>query len=182
MEPLARDDGPKCPACRETPLRGDNEKGVCGYCQARGVLANPLAPEAAPRGRLESTRRSVTKSRRQLRPFVESSRHGLPLEDLAGVTRWRPRRRAECEGAPRPCPFVGCKWHLYLDVTHCGSITYNFPGRELWELEETCALDVADRGGITLERVGELINVTRERIRQLETRGLLELRKLQPEE
>jgi DNA-directed RNA polymerase sigma subunit (sigma70/sigma32) len=52
-----------------------------------------------------------------------------------------------------------------------GAITINFPDREPWELEETCALDVAERGGETLERIGELINLTRERVRQLEVIG-----------
>ena len=44
---------------------------------------------------------------------------------------------------------------------------------------ETCALDIADRGGITLEEVGEIMNLTRERIRQVEVRGLLKLKMLQ---
>ena len=35
-----------------------------------------------------------------------------------------------------------------------GSIKLNFPDKEIWELEETCALDVAEKGGITLEEVG----------------------------
>ena len=34
------------------------------------------------------------------------------------------------------------------------------------------SLDVADRGGITLEEVGAILNLTRERIRQVEVRGL----------
>jgi DNA-directed RNA polymerase sigma subunit (sigma70/sigma32) len=45
-------------------------------------------------------------------------------------------------------------------------------------LPESCALDIADRGGITLEEVGEIMNLTRERIRQLETRGLAKLKAL----
>ncbi len=45
---------------------------------------------------------------------------------------------------------------------------------------ETCALDVADRGGITLEEVGEIMNLTRERIRQVEVRGLLKLKMSSP--
>ena len=44
------------------------------------------------------------------------------------------------------------------------------------EMSETCALDVADRGGITLEEVGEILNLTRERIRQVEVKGLQKLR------
>jgi DNA-directed RNA polymerase sigma subunit (sigma70/sigma32) len=42
-------------------------------------------------------------------------------------------------------------------------------------MRETCSLDVADRGGITLEEVGEILNLTRERIRQVEVRGLRKL-------
>jgi DNA-directed RNA polymerase sigma subunit (sigma70/sigma32) len=62
---------------------------------------------------------------------------------------------------------------LYLDVNpETGSIKLNFPDKEVWELEETCALDVAERGGITLEEVGEILNLTRERIRQLEVTAL----------
>jgi len=74
---------------------------------------------------------------------------------------------------PRPCLYVSCRHHLYLDVnTQTGSVKFNFPDKEVWELEETCALDVAERGGITLEEVGKIMNLTRERIRQIEIIGL----------
>jgi hypothetical protein len=56
-----------------------------------------------------------------------------------------------------------------------GSIKLNFPDLEVWEMPETCALDVAERGGITLEEVGEILNLTRERIRQVEVHGLEKL-------
>lgn len=89
----------------------------------------------------------------------------------------RPQTRGECEGVARPCPFVSCKHHLYLDVNpETGSLRLTFPDREVHELEETCSLDVAERDGATLEQVGELVNLTRERIRQIEVRGLVKLR------
>ena len=89
----------------------------------------------------------------------------------------RPRTRAECRDMPRPCPYVSCKHHLYLDVNpHTGSIKLNFPDLEPWELAHTCALDVADEGSRTLEEIGEITNLTRERVRQVEVRGLLELK------
>ena len=92
------------------------------------------------------------------------------------VDHERPMLRAHCEGAERPCPFVSCKHHLYLDVNpETGSIKLNFPDIEVWEMTETCALDVAERGGVTLEEVGEIMNLTRERIRQLEMSGLSKL-------
>jgi hypothetical protein len=99
------------------------------------------------------------------------------------MERLRPRTRAECANGPRPCMFVSCKHHLYLDVNPAtGSIKLNFPDKEIWELEETCALYVADRGGITLEEVGTIMNLTRERIRQVETRGLMKLRAIAEDE
>jgi hypothetical protein len=89
----------------------------------------------------------------------------------------RPKTRSECSGMPRPCPFVSCKHHLYLDVNpETGSIKLNVPDLEVWEMKDTCSLDVADKNGITLEEVGEIMNLTRERIRQVEVRGLLKLK------
>ncbi len=89
----------------------------------------------------------------------------------------RPKVRSDCANMPRPCPFVSCIHHLYLDVNPAtGDIKLNFPHLEVWEMEDTCALDVADRGGITLEEVGAILNLTRERIRQVEVRGLYKIR------
>ena len=91
----------------------------------------------------------------------------------------RPKLREDCAQAERPCPFVSCKHHLYLDVSaRTGAIKLNFPDLEVWEMTETCALDVADRGGTTLEEVGAIMNLTRERIRQVEVKGLAKLEAL----
>ncbi len=88
----------------------------------------------------------------------------------------RPRTRNQCQNMPRPCLYVSCRHHLYLDINvDTGSVKYNFPNKEVWELEETCALDVAERGGATLEEIGDIMNLTRERVRQLETDGLKNL-------
>jgi hypothetical protein len=100
---------------------------------------------------------------------------------LAEVIALRPVVRGDCVGGERPCGWVSCRWHLYLDVsptTH--SIKVNFPHLEVWEMPETCALDVADRAGKTLEDVGEVANLTRERIRQLEDETLARLRESFP--
>ena len=102
------------------------------------------------------------------------------LAELDAAAIERPRTRHEClqgDNAERPCPFVSCEYHLYLDVDEeHGSIKENFPDLEVWEMPETCALDVADRGGVVLEELGALMNLTRERIRQVETKALARVR------
>jgi hypothetical protein len=149
-------------------------------------MAAPVAgaEEAEGAGR----RRSKTMSRKEIaRDLRRQRQSGMVDPELDAVIReieeHRPRERAECATGPRPCMFISCKHHLYLDVNpSTGSIKLNFPDKEVWELENTCALDVADRGGITLEEVGAIMNLTRERIRQVETRGLLKLRAIAEDE
>lgn len=90
----------------------------------------------------------------------------------------RPRTWGECrETNEQPCPFVSCRHHLYLDVNpETGSITLNFPDLEPWELNHSCALHAAEMGAHQLEAVGARMNLTRERIRQLERIGLHKLK------
>lgn len=104
-------------------------------------------------------------SRRRL--AVEGRANPSPLEVQ------RPSTRADClaggSNAERPCPFVSCRHHLALEVRKTGSIIFTFAEElDLEQQPETCALDVADQGAHTLEEVGRLLNVSRERIRQLE--------------
>jgi len=102
---------------------------------------------------------------------------------MAELDASRPKTRGDCAEGERPCPYVSCKYNLYVDVNpRTGSVKMNFPDKELWELAETCALDVADRAGITLEEVGVIMNLTRERVRQLEMRGLAKLRVIADDE
>jgi hypothetical protein len=100
----------------------------------------------------------------------------------------RPTSRGDCQAREegsldddehafmlRPCPYVGCRHHLYLDVSRSGSIKLNFPDIEPEDLHlmpETCTLDLADRGTLTLEETGQKMNLTRERVRQVEEKVL----------
>jgi len=86
----------------------------------------------------------------------------------------RPRTRADCEHGIRPCPYALCVHNLYLDVSKTGAIIYNFPRLEPEEMpaDKSCVLDLAALGGLTLEEVAELTNLTRERVRQIEKRAL----------
>src|ERR1700712_3156790 len=48
---------------------------------------------------------------------------------------YKPATRAECAEGPRPCPYVSCKHHLFIDVSpRTGAIKLNFPDLEVWEL------------------------------------------------
>jgi hypothetical protein len=95
----------------------------------------------------------------------------------------RPVTRADCVAGERPCLFVSCKHHLYLDVSpRTGAIKLNFPDLEVSEMSETCVLDIADRGGTPIEELGTIMNLTRERVRQVEIRALASLAALRDNE
>ncbi|MFM2152042.1 MAG: hypothetical protein RL199_477 [Pseudomonadota bacterium] len=137
-----------------------------------GPVARAVEPEDDDRvrGRTLSRKQMTRDLRRQQREGIVDPEEQALRDELEAM---RPSSRSQCANGPRPCFFVSCKYHLYLDVNpRTGSVKLNFPDKELWELTETCALDVADRGGITLEEVGGIMNLTRERVRQVETRGL----------
>lgn len=129
---------------------------------------------ARRRYRPEHEARPTTISTRRMQREAKRRRSDELLRVL--VDDDRPRKRSECRGAARPCMYVSCRFNLYLDVNeHTGSIKINHPDREPWELAETCALDVAERGAHTYEAIGRVLNVTRERARQLEESALLKL-------
>lgn len=88
-----------------------------------------------------------------------------PVED-------RPRTRGECAGGPRPCPLVGCRHHTAVEVTPVGSLVEVRPGQPVEESTASCSLDIADDGPKTLEQVGAVLNMTRERTRQVEEKAL----------
>lgn len=165
------------------PLNGQ-QGGAVQVDDFEGSLARALeesidpADEDAPRRRRSRSRARTISIRRLSKSELNRGKALYPEMDY-----WRPDSRAECINMERPCPFVSCKYHLYIDVHPVrGSIKINFPDVEVWELTETCALDVADRGGITLEEVGEIMNLTRERVRQVETQGLSKLQEMGDDE
>lgn len=83
-----------------------------------------------------------------------------------------PRYRSECRDGPRPCVWARCRYHLYVDVSlTTGSLKLNFPHLDMEAIPSTCALDVADAGATTLEETGRFMNLTRERVRQIEVRA-----------
>lgn len=147
-------------ACRED-LAGDHVDDVTR------VPCTSAAREAARRDdKAQSHKRTWSQralGRKSLVSLVTFSPEDAPP---------RPMRRADCIDGPRPCPWLSCRHHLALDVGSSGSITVYPPADEDGELAleamaDTCSLDVADRGEHTLEEVGEVLGVVRERVRQI---------------
>lgn len=132
------------------------------------------------------------------------------------VESLRPKTRADCVNGPRPCPWIGCRYHMAITVdVERGSIKETFPQLEIVSRPEgdglvvleqvvgTCALDVVAKhddgtGGIgglvalyqaaisgkplgqtpgaTIEEVGRSLNLSVERIRQLASGAMQEVR------
>lgn len=101
-----------------------------------------------------------------------SKRDRWPTE--AGMDRLACGHRiSEAIARSRPCVFVACRLNLFLDVNEdTGAIKLNFPQLDPDQMTVSCVDDVAQRGGVTLEEVGAIVNLTRERVRQIEVRGL----------
>lgn len=142
-----------------------------------GTVSEPEPEPELSRDQRRSRRQREVRSRtisvkRLSKAALEAGRQAYP----EATEHLRPRTRSECVNGARPCPFVSCVHHLYLDVSEStGGIKINFPDLEPEDMAESCALDVADRGGSTLEEVGAILNLTRERVRQVEVKGLTRL-------
>lgn len=62
------------------------------------------------------------------------------LEQLVDV--FRPARRRDCEAAPRPCPWVSCRYHLFRErEDEFGALVESELPIDAWG--DTCTLDVA---------------------------------------
>jgi hypothetical protein len=128
------------------------------------------SPEDRRRPEVRTTRkelpRPVSIHVRKLRTLNKLERDKYP-EVYSGY--WRPIIREDCRGVERPCPFVGCRHNLYLDVNRTGALKMNFPHLEPWEMppDKSCALDIAEEEGeITFDHLGLLMNMCKERISQ----------------
>lgn len=104
----------------------------------------------------------------------------------------RPEKRGACMNGLRPCPWIGCRYHLIWETAEAAQMWGRYPGwslplgrsqarvwgKERWgderivdylmHMPETCVLDVADEGGVTLETVAQIMGITKERVRQIE--------------
>lgn len=105
--------------------------------------------------------------------------HRLLYPEADAIQALRPKTRGDCKDSIRPCPWVGCRHHLYLNVNEdTGSMTQNFPKTPVWDLTESCSLDLADANpdGLKLESMAGFMELTKERIRQIEEQAKDQLR------
>lgn len=82
------------------PARGRSRSGSASPAPAPSAAVTPTAGSAAPR-----TTSSSTTARDHERETIRA---------LLAIPR--PRTRGDCLTMPRPCPWVGCRHHLLLDV------------------------------------------------------------------
>lgn len=84
-----------------------------------------------------------------------------PFEEKVRLPLVRPKTRGECADVPRPCPFVSCRHHLYLDVDRLGNIAEH--AADPLEMEASCSLDVADEEEpMGLVEIGRLIGINKQ--------------------
>lgn len=160
-------EGVSCVECR----RVFKTVGGMGHHKCPGAAGIGTTRESQRSGRKRAVRSTTISVKRMTKREQELGELLYPKTD-----HYKPKSRAECP-TDRPCPFVSCKYHLFLDVSpRTGSIKLNFPDLEPEELRNSCVLDVADRGGETLEEVGAILNVTRERMRQIEVAAFEKMR------
>ena len=131
-----------------------------------------------PRGRAKQPTTNAAREARYRRRLAVGAWERLEPDadpaELGELENLRPRSRAACARGLRPCPWVGCRWHLAL--VSLDPLLILDPSTML----HTCALDVADKGGQTLEEVAQIYGLSRERIRQIEERMLERLRPRAP--
>lgn len=146
---------------------GEDEDAKVGAEEERTVGDEALVVE-----RVRPRTEPISRLRRNFRHLAKS----LYGEELGEQEEWlarnRPRKRGECPQF-RPCPFLLCRNHLYLDVHQStGALKFNFPDVNPTEMPFSCSLDVAGEGRHTLEEVAAFLNMTRERVRQIEASAL----------
>jgi hypothetical protein len=144
-------------------VEGHEGESVPNTARPRGTLG--FAPKPKSLGVAPLTRRE-----RAEKEAIDAD------PELLTMLAARPKTRGECVDGPRPCPWASCRYHLGFDITDRGAVQRRFPHLELEELRETCALDVADRGGVTLEEIGQLSNVSMQAASQTAEGALAEIR------
>lgn len=123
--------------------------------------------------RIRPVRAHTVSSKKTTKRELTMLRERADLDLALAGDFFSPTTRGDCAKVARPCPHVSCKFNLYLDVNpKTGAVKFNFPDIEPEEMTHSCVLDVTDTGYQTLEQVAIIMNMTRERIRQVEVTAM----------
>lgn len=162
----------------DIPAEADAQVRFCKTCRAEIIRASDREKSRRRLGGDRYRHGKRTESLASLgKKKIAAGRALYP--EMPGIDYQRPRTRGDCVDGPRPCPFVSCRHHLYLEATPSGSVIYNFPDHDPDEIPQTCSLDVVDEG-VTLAVVADALNLTREAARQIEERVFSKLRVAYP--
>jgi len=168
---------------------GKVEIRTCIVCGRRLPLGLPRGTEIC----------STACNRLRVRPEV-CRRLGVIVETLRTMPReiavdreehgwladaeWEPGDCPRLHDDHRPCIHVGCRYHLHGEVSAAGSLRITASWQAALESDEplddcgleTCVLDARSDDDRSLDRIGSVFGITRERVRQIEEHALARLR------
>jgi hypothetical protein len=75
-----------------------------------------------------------------------------------------------------PCPFVSCEFHLHVDVHRTGDEVGMIEVFDTIDIAHTCALDIADEGGLRRKEIAPVLGVTEDRTLAMEKEFLGRMR------
>lgn len=189
-EPPARVPAPPRPrsAPKELPVIGFLFDELAPQIRSKRVkVSAPRELRAGDRPQSLGTARLTRKERQAMR--VDE----WLLEVEGGVKLGPPPTFGDCPKGG-PCVRVGCRHTLLIEIgeprgRRAPPVKLNHPGREPGDLKETCSLRVAEAADqrrttkksfgepvMSCEEVAELLNLTPERIRQIETEAKAKLK------
>lgn len=158
--------------CKRFPARWSKR---CSY--HRNALMEQMAEARKNRVALalqrEKAKEEVSMSRKKF--VFDASREELVAAEK--MLSAKPKTRADCPPANEPCPYLNCRYHLWVDVTRKGEVRES---RVFGDLEHTCALNEVDKVGSdksTLETVSQAMHCSRQRIDQLVQEALKKARR-----
>lgn len=82
----------------------------------------------------------------------------------------RPRTRGDCIDGLRPCPWVGCRHNLFLNVDRSGNVELAFGEDPTEAPHSLCALDNAT--GLPSVEIGALMGLSTTSVVQIELKAL----------